>query len=136
MTEKNYCANHIKNLKSHVGEELFFVPTGNNIRRDKTPRKATLLGVGRVKVNFAFEGKSFNHQYRVSDWEELHFDDDYNGGYLVFLSHSELVDYSVRMQLARKFSSAFNGCSDWSKLPLEKLQKINDIIFDGEEVSE
>ncbi len=113
------------NLKDHEREAIYLVPTGNNARRCRDVKKATLCKVSRVYCDIVFEGSSIPHNIKFkgnSLW------DDCNSGYVVHLTMQSVIDERNKMDIARVISDNYRYASDYQKVSLEALIKVAEIL--------
>ncbi len=115
-------------MKELEGKDVYLIPTGNNARRRDTGfyEKAKIIKVARVNVIFRIDGYQSDDKYRY-EGNRLTAG-DYNAGYIVFPTKSEMDDYFLAKELAGKIYRKYKFQETWERVGVEKLKQIAELL--------
>ncbi len=118
----------VRDLKKLEGKEIYLSPTGNNARGSLKSKitVASVIKVARVFITIKMKGYRSEEKLRISGRHEggINLDCGYNSGYIMYDSIEKLEERKEILSLSRNISDEFRYQSDYSKLDLETLKKL------------
>ena len=127
----------IKSLKNLVGKEVYLMPYGNYATRGVKTQKmkmGTVLKVARVFITMKLNSWG-EDKFRIGQHYEggISLDAGFGSGYTLFRTEGEVEDLNKCKVIAKAINDKYKYQSDWSRLPLAKLQAVQDILEDNNE---
>ena len=108
-------------MKHLLNKTVWLIPTGNKARRDATAQKALVKKVGRVWCEIIICGYGRPEKLR---FDGEHLSNECNGGYIVFESESDLIEWSDVRDLSKSISKGFQYQADWKALNADQLRRV------------
>ena len=113
----------------NVGVEVFLKPIGNAARYNKGVVETKITKVARKYFHVEnFSGVFSNTKFEIESGCD--YCGDYSSNWKAYLSKKELIDEKIISELHKIIRSEFSGYRN-TKLSLEQLERINDIIKEG-----
>ena len=119
-------------MKKLEGQQVYLIPTGNNVRRYKKVghTMGKVVKVARVFVTLKISGTEC--KFRINSInkgsERVQLEDEGNSGFILVKSLQEVMDYYEQKKLARIICNACQYISKLERLNVNKLREISEIM--------
>ena len=115
-------------FKKLEGENVWLLPRGNRVNRHN-PKDYEFAVLEKVKFEMAvlrYGERLRSLTLRMNEGHRL--DDEFNGGYLVFQTEKQLLEYFKSNDLVAEILRKYPVHADWQKIEYSKIKQIAEIL--------